>query len=193
MAERPRLTGLVNALVITLGCALALAGVRALTGPRIEANETAAARAALAALAPAGVSLPVPLPELEEGGAFRLCDGSLILRDSAAGYGGPIRFLLGLAAGPAEAGAPAAWSIRALHVVSHQETPGITDFLGERETGWLGRLAGQHAETLPGHDAVSGATITSRALTQRLAAILDDPSAFPGASAAPTPGGCVDE
>lgn len=161
MAE---LRGVVQVTLLGLGCAAALVAVRHGTEQRIDLNQTRALRAELVALTNDASALPRDLPDLELAPAlWRLCDGTLLVRSAAAGYGGPVSLLYTVLEDPARLGQ--------LRVTSHQETPGITDFLREPR-GWLATLAGRTATGLEALSTVSGATITSRSLRDHLAGML---------------------
>jgi electron transport complex protein RnfG len=69
-------------------------------------------------------------------------------------------------------------SVRVIH---HEETPGIGDKIEQNVSGWIHQFAGKSAHdtdwTLsPGGDidAISGATITSRAVTSAIAEVLSE-------------------
>ncbi|MFU8816077.1 MAG: FMN-binding protein [Pseudomonadales bacterium] len=111
-----------------------------------------------------------------QGDVAPLCDGPggaprrLLLRGRAAGYGGSIYWL---AAADMSARNPTLTGVR---ITAHQETPGIADFLDRPERGWLATLPGRDAAGIAAVDAVSGATITSRALRDTIAQRLGDPA-----------------
>ena len=95
-----------------------------------------------------------------------LCDASLVIsRFSASGYAGPINGLL--------AWQPARQQATGIRVLEHLETPGIADFLNDISiSGWLGNLLRRSPNELAQLDAVSGATISSQALTEAVGLIL---------------------
>jgi electron transport complex protein RnfG len=82
----------------------------------------------------------------------------------ASGYAGPIELLFTLRLQTAR--------VERLRVVRHQETPGIADFLDRPGAGWIESLENLSADGLADHDTVSGATVTSRAIVDRLGAAL---------------------
>jgi electron transport complex protein RnfG len=153
--------------------AATLAWVAHLTGPRIAANRAHAARAAFAELIGV-VELPahIALPE----GDATLCDAGLpptrILRGRAPGYASEIELAVALGADG---------RIRGARVTAHRETPGIGDFIDLARSPWMRKFDG-----LPGAaddavwaerprggvDAVTGATITSRAVVDGVHAML---------------------
>ena len=96
-------------------------------------------------------------------GLWQRCDGSLIARARSPGYAGPIELLVALTGDPAQ-------RLSGVRVTRHQETPGIADFLNQPDTGWLAALMDSDMSQLKTTDAVTGATITSKAV---LAALLD--------------------
>ncbi|MGE0624702.1 MAG: FMN-binding protein [Pseudomonadales bacterium] len=153
---------------IALGCAVALAATNRLTEAPIEHNETAAERAVLLHLLGADFDDRVPAPDLaQQPAAWDYCGRVRLARLDVAGYGGPIRLLFTL---------PADGRLGRLALLSHQETPGITDFL--RDDAWLATLGNAKATELRSADAITGATITSRAITGGLASALEAPEAF---------------
>ena len=79
----------------------------------------------------------------------------------ARGYGGPIRLLV----------TTRGTALGRLAITGHTETPGIADFLDD-PNGWLSDLQGRPAEALARVDAVAGATISARAITDELARLL---------------------
>lgn len=148
---------------IGLTCAFTLALVDSVTADRIGANR--AAQAAAAVLALTGHEAP-PRGDWRDD-RWLLCDGTLLLRGSATGYGGPIDWMLATT----PAGATPPMRIRAVRVTAHRETPGIADFLDTPEAGWLARFRGRDATgAMP--DALTGATVTTRALSQSIAEAL---------------------
>lgn len=167
MAERQPVT---NVLLIACGCAITLAATHWLTAPAIRSNEAGAARALLNTLVVGDAALPTDLPDLSDGpSSWLLCDGTLLGRSDAPGYSGSIRLLYTIETHKREPP-----SLFRLRLLSHQETPGITDFL-RAEGGWLQTLQGRTAASMPDVSAVSGATITTRALIDHITAALEDP------------------
>ena len=80
-------------------------------------------------------------------------DGGLVFQiQSKEGYNGPISLWIAI---------DDSGSIRGVRVFNHQETPGIGDFIDRSVSDWIDRFVGR---TDKGHDHVSGATITSRAV-----------------------------
>ena len=174
--------GALNVLLIGLGCALVLAVTHTATRDRVRANETHSLRNAIADLAPDPAAVPTSALDLSSGPASRrLCDGTLLTLSATAGYGGPIKLLFTSTA--ADGGTRSA-RLHRLTVTHHQETPGITDFL-RNDQGWLTSLEGLAPGELREVDTVTGATITSRAIRDHLAAFLE--SRPEGESAQETP------
>ena len=167
---------LASIILIALGCAGTLAAVNLLTRDRIQANETAALRRELAALLPAQSALPATLPDLTSSPAgWALCDGTLLGYSATPGYGGPIRLIFTLSSEQPT-------TLYRLRLLSHQETPGITDFLRDPE-GWLTEFNNRTTATLAEVSAVSGATITTRAIQSHLSRVLENPTDVLGAAA----------
>lgn len=159
--------------IIAATVAATLAWVAHLTGPRIAANREHAERAALAELI--GVAAIPPHVALPDGDAT-LCGEGLpptrILRGRARGYAGEIALAVALGADG---------RIRGARVTAHRETPGIGDFVDVARSPWMHAFDGLPAapndavwSRLPraGVDAVSGATITSRAVVDGVHAML---------------------
>jgi len=153
-------------LALVIGCAALLAATAALTGERIDENR---ARRFQQILIEVAGSAALAAHVDWQGDVAPLCDGRALLRGTAAGYGGDIRWLAA-----ARLGDPPA--LANLRITAHQETPGIADFLDTPGTGWLSMLHGLDPPRLARADAVSGATITSRALQRALAAALQQPA-----------------
>ncbi len=80
-------------------------------------------------------------------------DGGLVFQlQSNEGYNGLISLWIAI---------DDSGNIRGVRVYNHQETPGIGDFIDRSVSDWIDRFVGR---TDKGHDQVSGATITSRAV-----------------------------
>lgn len=164
---------IISVIAIAATCALVLAATDRLTRDAITHNRSAADRAMLASLLPVVPGSSMPLPDLSLNPAlFRSCRGLLLGRSNADGYGGPIRLLYSID----DHRKPAV--LAGLVLLGHQETPGITDFL--LNSAWTDALTGRSAEEFAGIDAVSGATITSQAITRTLTAALSDPGRYHG-------------
>ncbi|MEZ5557173.1 MAG: FMN-binding protein [Pseudomonadales bacterium] len=103
-----------------------------------------------------------------------LCNGQALVRGSADGYGGPVRYLLAVDL-PATTPDHQA-HLHGLRVIEHQETPGLADFIDRPDAPWMRALRGRSAADLAGVDTVSGATITSRALLRAITADLGRPA-----------------
>jgi Na+-translocating ferredoxin:NAD+ oxidoreductase RnfG subunit len=161
-----RITAVATFVVLTVACAGLLAGVAALTDERIAENRAREFRQNLVALT--GSAAAAARLDWQDDVAL-LCTEQAILRGSAAGYGGDIRWLAAAALGTPP-------TLTGVRVTAHQETPGIADFLDSPDSGWLRGLAGRGAAGLAEVDAVSGATITSRALGRSLATALRRPA-----------------
>ena len=173
MAERREIA---TVMLIALGCALTLASVNWATTDRIRQNESRALRADLIELLGDARALPETLPGLRQRpGSWQFCNGRLLGYSEAPGYGGPIRLLytLDLRASPP--------ILLAVRIEAHQETPGIVDFLRDPEA-WLVAFEARSRLTISEVDGVTGATITTRAVTDHLQFVLTDPEAALGAA-----------
>jgi Na+-translocating ferredoxin:NAD+ oxidoreductase RnfG subunit len=164
--------GTLNVLLIGLGCALVLALTHTATRDRVQDNETRSLRLAIADLVPDPEAVPNSVLDLSSSPTSSwLCDGTLLALTDTTGYGGLITLLFTSTAtstGP-ESGIA---RLHRLTVTRHQETPGITDFL-RQDQGWLSSLEGLAPPDLRRVDTVTGATITSRAIRDHLAAFLE--------------------
>ena len=164
---------IVQVLLIALACAAALVITNGLTEDRIASNQTAQLRAQIEALIEDPGQIPAPLPDLSASPAsWQFCDGLLFARSQAAGYSGPIELLYTVSLAPPQ--------LRRLTILRHSETPGITSFLTHEDAGWLASLANQTAGSMSDVDAVSGATISSRAIRDHLIRVLNAPAALLG-------------
>jgi Na+-translocating ferredoxin:NAD+ oxidoreductase RnfG subunit len=165
MAE-PAVRAILAFLGLVLACGVLIAATAALTRERIEENR---ARRFLATLTELTGSAESAARVRWSGDVAPLCDGRALLRGTARGYGGEIRWL---AAAELAGDAPI---LTGLRITAHQETPGIADFLDRPGQGWLAALEGAAEDELADVDVVSGATITSRALRRALSAALAQP------------------
>jgi len=153
---------LVGFLLIGLGCASLLAATVMLTREPIALNR--AALEARAVLWLTGRKVPPAVGTWADDRWFT-CDGQVLLRGVAPGYGGAIHWLLAVDL------AGAAPTILRVLVAAHQETPGIADFLNDPEHPWLVRLRG-HGADADRVETISGATITTRSLARSIATAL---------------------
>jgi len=162
------------ALAVAVAAVITL--VAQVTEPRITANRYRASLLELTALSGesslTGTTVPNPLPD-----DFQLCppgrDRLRIVRGHAAGYGGDIEFLMAI---------DAERQVRGVRVTRHAETPGIGDAIETRHSGWILGLRGLPADGDAAAwrlrrdggtvDAITGATITSRALIDGVRAAL---------------------
>jgi electron transport complex protein RnfG len=163
---------------------------RALTVKRIAANREASAYRAVAEVAPAGhdgrllehtIILPAE-PALGQPAPFTawqaIADdnsdgddrvlGLVVPVISTQGYNGRIDMLIGISAQGRLSG---------VRVTDHRETPGLGDGIEARKSDWIEQFQGLSLAAPPpggwatnvdggGIDALTGATITSRAVTQ---------------------------
>lgn len=165
-----RLRSAVTIALLTLGCGVLLSQTAAWTARPIEQARAAALRDALTGLVDSG---QIDAAFERERWPLALCDGITLVQSEARGYGGAIIIAVALRDTAAQEGA-----IDRLIVLRHRETPGIGDFIEPlTQPPWLDRFRGATASSLAQRpltaDAVSGATITVRAvrkaLTQTLA------------------------
>ena len=176
--------------LVVLLSVVALTLVDGVTAERIAANKREAIKQMLAALFPTMADFVYD----EETGLYSLYDERAVSVDeetgesvvlpgfpavgyafmtNGKGYGGKIGILVGLETSRA---------LRGIRVISHQETPGLgakitnTDFLGQ----FAGLIPDQLALARDGGavDAITGATISARAVAEGVAAGLIDMSAI---------------
>lgn len=164
--------------VLAGGVAALLALVQELTRERIAANEAARVLARLEALLPPGydnapqldrtwvqapeLGSPAPLPvyRARAGGAPL---GAVLTVVAPDGYVGQIRLLVGF---------DAAGRVTGVRAVAHQETPGLGDGIEIARSDWIFQFDGLDPAAMPlalrrdggGLDALTGATVTSRAV-----------------------------
>lgn len=179
--------GLAAFALVTAG---SVAVTRALTAERIDDNRRAAETRVVAEVAPPGhdgalldhaVSHPAA-PPLGQTTAFTLwrvrasdeLQGVVLPVTTGQGYSGEIRLVIGL---------DTEGRITGVRVTQHQETPGLGDRIEARKSDWIEQFAG-HSLTAPpeggwavdrdggGVDALTGATISSRAVVEALHAAL---------------------
>lgn len=168
-------------LIVLLGAGL-LAILQHLAAPRIEQQREAAAERTLLDLLPAGsydnrpLQNPIALPaggllgnaSADPGYLASLNDrpSAVLLPVSARGYEGPIHLLVAITADG---------RLLASKVLQQQETPGLADLLAPERARWLGGFSDKTPEanwTLRAEggqvDQITGATVTSRAVTDAL-------------------------
>ena len=134
---------------------LALALVNAATATRIDENRRAARQAVLAEL----TGLDVEMAAHQDTTA---CDHGLVaLAIVERGYGGSMDVVAAFRHG----------RLVGLRVPRHGETPGFADILAP--TDWIGGLGSPAAGGDARFDAVTGATITSRAVLRARATALE--------------------
>lgn len=175
MSALPNATrALITTVLIAAICGLLLWQTASVTEAPIQAAREAALRDNLTALA--GSSRLRGDFALDRW-PITLCDGITLVLAEGRGYGGAIQLGLALQRRRSQAGDPEPVQIHNLAVLSHRETPGIGDFIATPgDDAWLARFRSLEAQALHARpvslDAVSGATITVRAvrkiLTERL-------------------------
>ncbi|HEX7037450.1 MAG TPA: FMN-binding protein [Pseudomonadales bacterium] len=166
MAE-PLIRPVLVFLALVIGCGVLIAATAALTRERIEENR---AQRFLATLTELTGSAAAAADVHWNGDTALICPDRAVLRGRVRGYGGDIHWL---AAADLDPDAPV---LTRLRITEHQETPGIADFLDRPDRGWLASLRQRDAAAIAQVDAVSGATITSRALTRSLSAAFARPA-----------------
>ena len=149
---------------IAFVCALLLGLTHQATTARIESNQSEHFWRQVNELTTIDVS--TDLVEWREN-VWHLCNGLALVRGETRGYGGPIHLLAALQLNTTgdEAGHLV---VQGLRVTRHQETPGIADFITQPERPWLQHLVLLDADEIGQVQALTGATITSRAILRGL-------------------------
>ena len=161
-------------LAITGTMAIVLAAVNQMTAPRIEAARAAKTVAALSAVLPdADTARPVSDYPDETGLVSEVyeSDSGYALKVTPSGFDNTITMMVGV---------DRSGSVLGISVISHTETPGLGAMAadkgprGEAFRGQFAGLTGELAVTKDGGtvDALTGATITSRAVTAGVNAAL---------------------
>lgn len=170
--------------LITLVCALLLGMANGITAPLIEQNKIETRNAAMAEIIPdvefedlgivlsaeevaaAGVSMPAGRSAAAISGVYKATkDGAVAgycLEVQPKGFGGTMTMIVGILADQTVAG---------VKVTGHAETPGL-GAKSQSDPAWIAQYVGQAADgqiavSKDGGsiDAITGATITSRAVT----------------------------
>lgn len=164
-----KLTGIL--LAITAIVAALLGFINLLTEERIAANTAEKARAAMETVLPAGGYTPLELTEAQKQTgvteAYLAGDAGYVVRLSRNGFGGAIDLMVGVKADGTVSG---------VSIISHAETASLganctrEDFRSQF-TGKSGPLA--VSKDGGEIDALTGATVTSRAVTEAVNIALD--------------------
>lgn len=162
----------ITLLLITAVVAAALAGVNALTEDRIAAVQTEKTNAAIASLFPDSTQVrQLTSQEYSDAtgtvtGVYET-NGGWAIEVCPSGFGGKITLMVGISRTESVAG---------IQVISHTETPGLGAVAGDKTSAgeafrnsFVG-LSGQL--TVDDIDALSGATITSKAIVDGVNAAL---------------------
>ena len=172
--------------------AAALAGVDAFTHARIEANEH---RVTLRPLVDVTGDARVANLRGPSVPPLTICSASgtplyRVFVHTASGYSGGIRLLIGL---------DAANRLTGVRAVSHRETTGIGDAIDTARSSWILRFNGLSADdvalTADGGriDAISGASVTSRAVVESVRGALAVASSDAAGAPARNCSGVIDE
>lgn len=158
-------------LIITAITAAALAGVNALTEDRIAAVKEENTRKAIEAVLPGGGE---EIPFTDSTGTVTkvyASDSGYAVEVTPAGFGGTVDMMVGI---------DREGKVLGVRIISHSETPGLgasaaaENAAGEDFRGQFIGLSGTLAVTKDGGgiDALTGATVTSRAVTSGVNAAL---------------------
>lgn len=161
-------------LVITAVVAAALAGVNAITEPLIRAHQEAKTQAAMEAVLPGAQDLREVAFEDATGivSAVYASDAGYVVETAPSGFGGTISMMVGIHPDGTVSG---------ISIVFHSETAGLGSVAaaktsaGEAFRGQFAGLSGTLAVDKDGGgiDAITSATITSRAVTAGVNAALE--------------------
>ncbi len=160
--------------LICLVSTLVLAVTYEVTKPKIEEQLKLEEEAAFKAILPEADSFTkkesngIEYYEALKGGAL----AGYCVKVAANGYGGYIHMIVGI---------DPAGTIEGLEVIQHQETPGLGSKIeeirpGEKEAWFLKQFRGKPASGIglkKNIDAITGATISSRAVTDSVRATID--------------------
>ena len=160
--------------VITAVMALALSMVNGITADRIREIQEEKTRQALSGVLADGVTLEEQLPEFpDETGLVKAAYGTTdgyVIQVAPAGYGGTIDMVVGISG---------AGTVTGIEIVSHSETASLGANIakgskGEAFRGQFINQSGNLAVTKDGGtiDALTGATVSSRAVTNGVNAAL---------------------
>lgn len=138
-----------------------LAYINLITSPIITAAEEAAAEQAKMEVMPGAKSFEAVSIELPEGvtEAYIADNGGYVFMLSTKGYGGEIKLICGVNADGSVAG---------ISTLSHKETSGIGSKVVEDSSGYRENFYGKTADNYSEVDAVTGATISSKAYKKAL-------------------------
>ena len=138
-----------------------LAYINLITLPIITAAEQEAAEQARMEVMPGANSFEQIDIELPEGvtEAYTSDNGGYVFMLSTKGYGGEIKLICGIDAGG---------SITGISTLSHAETSGIGSKVVEDNSGYREGYYGKTADNYSEVDAVTGATISSKAYKKAL-------------------------
>ena len=159
-------------LLITAAVAAALAGVNSITAPQIQANKEAKIQEAIQAVLPGGGKETEFTDATGMVTAVWASDTGYAVQVAPAGFGGAITMMVGISS---------EGQILGVSVVSQTETAGLGAIVGadtaagqEFRDQFVG-LSGQLAVDKDGGqiDSITGATITSRAVTKGINAALE--------------------
>lgn len=144
-----------------------LAYVNLVTAPIIQAAEekaAAEARSEVLSEADSFEALDVPLPQGVTEAYKGSNDAGYVFMLSAKGYGGEIKLICGIRNDG---------SIEAVKTLSHSETSGIGSRVVDNGSGYRENYYGKTAENYEQVDAISGATISSKAYKAAIASAFE--------------------
>ena len=182
MKENAGFKSICTLFIITAAMALLLAVVNGITAERIALSKEEKTEAALSAVMPEGAVLEEQLETYpDETGlvtaAYQTSHG-YVFQISTGGYGGEITMTVGVDSNLAVSG---------VEIVSHSETPALGEkaakgAVGEAFRGQFVGLSGILAVVKDGGtvEALTGATVTSRAVTKGVSAALACAAALEG-------------
>ncbi len=148
-----------------------LAYINSVTAPIIteaEAKKAAEARAEVLSEADSFKQLDIELPEGVENGYEAENGAGYVFTVNSKGYGGDVKVICGVKPDG---------SIEQIKTLSHSETSGIGTRVVDNDSGYREKYFGKTSENYEDVDAVSGATISSKAYRNAVKLIFDAYSA----------------
>ena len=174
MKENASFKSICTLFIITAAMALLLAVVNGITAERIALSKEEKTKAALSAVMPEGAVLEDQLSTFpDETGlvtaAYKTSNG-YVFQVAPGGYGGEITMMVGVDSN---------LTVSGVEIISHSETPALGENAAKGATGeaFRGQFVGQSGSLAVAKDggrieALTGATVTSRAVTKGVSAAL---------------------
>ncbi len=182
MKKNAGLKAICTLFIITAAMALLLAMVNSTTAERIALSDKEKTEHALSAVMPEGAVLEHQLETFPDetglvAAAYKTSNG-YVFQVTPGGYGGEITMMVGV---------DSDLTVSGVEIVSHSETPALGENAAKGATGeaFRGQFVGQSGSLAVVKDggsieALTGATVTSRAVTKGVSAALACAAALEG-------------